>query len=142
MGHDLIVLRDEPEGYFPVEVVLGSPEDFLKVKETLTRIGVASKTSKTLYQSCHILHKRQRYFIVTFKELFSLDGKPTTIAANDLERRNTIARLLEGWGLLTILNPDLLVDQAPLSQIKVISFREKNEWVLESKYGIGQKEKH
>lgn len=139
MTHDLIQLEGVPDDYAPIEVRLFSPEDFLKVKETLTRMGVASKKTNTLYQSCHILHKRQRYFIVTFKELFALDGKPTNITENDLARRNTIASLLEGWGLVEIVDPSICVIKAPLSQIKIIPFSKKREWVLESKYGIGQK---
>ena len=122
-----------------LEVGLGEADDFLKVRETLSRIGVASRKERKLYQSCHILHKQGRYFIVHFKELFALDGKPTNISTNDLERRNTIAGLLEDWGLITIVgNSDA---RAPLSQIKVLSFREKNEWTLETKYNIGSKKK-
>ncbi len=122
-----------------LEVGLGEADDFLKVRETLSRIGVASRKERKLYQSCHILHKQGRYFIVHFKEFFALDGKPTNISTNDLERRNTIAGLLEDWGLITIVgNSDA---RAPLSQIKVLSFREKNEWTLETKYNIGSKKK-
>jgi len=122
-----------------LEVGLGEADDFLKVRETLSRIGVASRKERKLYQSCHILHKQGRYFIVHFKELFALDGKPTNISTNDLERRNTIAGLLEDWGLITITGNS--EPRAPLSQIKVLSFREKNEWTLETKYNIGSKKK-
>jgi hypothetical protein len=120
-------------------VVLSEPDDFLKVRETLTRIGVASRKDKTLYQSCHILHKQGRYFIVHFKELFALDGKTADLSDNDLQRRNTIAKLLVDWGLITINNASNFIDYAPLSQIKVISHKEKDEWNLETKYNIGKK---
>ena len=120
-----------------LEVVLKEADDFLKVRETLSRIGVASRKERKLYQSCHILHKQGRYFIVHFKELFALDGKPTNISLNDLERRNTIAGLLDDWGLVEIIGDSKL--RAPLSQIKVLSFKEKDEWVLETKYNIGSK---
>jgi hypothetical protein len=126
-------------GYNPLEVVLSEPDDFLKVRETLTRIGVASRKDKTLYQSCHILHKQGRYFIVHFKELFALDGKTADLSDNDLQRRNTIAKLLVDWGLITINNANNFIDYAPLSQIKVISHKEKDEWNLETKYNIGKK---
>jgi hypothetical protein len=126
-------------GYNPLEVVLSEPDDFLKVRETLTRIGVASRKDKTLYQSCHILHKQGRYFIVHFKELFALDGKTADLSDNDLQRRNTIAKLLVDWGLVTINNANNYIDYAPLSQIKVISHKEKDEWNLETKYNIGKK---
>jgi hypothetical protein len=126
-------------GYTPLEVVLSEPDDFLKVRETLTRIGVASRKDKTLYQSCHILHKQGRYFIVHFKELFALDGKTADLSDNDLQRRNTIAKLLVDWGLITINNASNFIDYAPLSQIKVISHKEKDEWNLETKYNIGKK---
>jgi hypothetical protein len=126
-------------GYNPLEVVLSEPDDFLKVRETLTRIGVASRKDKTLYQSCHILHKQGRYFIVHFKELFALDGKTADLSDNDLQRRNTIAKLLVDWGLITINNANNYIDYAPLSQIKVISHKEKDEWNLETKYNIGKK---
>jgi hypothetical protein len=126
-------------GYIPLEVVLSEPDDFLKVRETLTRIGVASRKDKTLYQSCHILHKQGRYFIVHFKELFALDGKTADLSDNDLQRRNTIAKLLVDWGLITINNANNFIDYAPLSQIKVISHKEKHEWNLETKYNIGKK---
>ena len=127
------------EGYVPLEVILDHPDDFLKIKETLTRIGVASKKDKILYQSCHILHKQGRYFIVHFKELFALDGKQAELTDNDLERRNVIAKLLFDWGLLKIINSDLHTNLAPLSQVKIISFKEKEEWDLQSKYNIGKK---
>jgi hypothetical protein len=126
-------------GYYPLEVILAEPDDFLKVRETLTRIGVASRKDKTLYQSCHILHKQGRYFIVHFKELFALDGKSADLTDNDLERRNTIAKLLVDWGLVTLIEPSRFLDMAPLSQIKVISHKEKDEWKLETKYNIGKK---
>lgn len=126
-------------GYSPLEVTLVQPDDFLKVRETLTRIGVASKKEKVLYQSCHILHKQGRYFIVHFKELFALDGKQADLVDNDIERRNTIAKLLSDWGLIKILDPNVIRDQAPLSQIKVIAFKEKHEWDLQTKYNIGKK---
>jgi len=126
-------------GYKPLEVILTEPDDFLKVRETLTRIGVASRKDKTLFQSCHILHKQGHYFIVHFKELFALDGKTADLSDNDLQRRNTIAKLLVDWGLIKINDPDYFTDYAPLSQIKVISHKEKNEWMLETKYNIGKK---
>ena len=122
-----------------LEVVLKEPDDFLKVRETLTRIGVASRKDKKLFQSCHILHKQGRYFIVHFKELFALDGKHSNLSDNDIERRNTIAQLLSDWGLISIINPDNATAKAPLSQIKVISFKDKNNWSLETKYNIGKK---
>ena len=122
-----------------LEVGLEESDDFLKVRETLSRIGVASRKERKLYQSCHILHKQGRYFIVHFKELFALDGKPTNISVNDIERRNTIAGLLEDWGLITIIGKS--EPRAPLSQIKVLSFREKDDWLLETKYNIGTKKK-
>lgn len=122
----------------PVEILLKNPDDFLKVKETLTRIGVASKTSNTLYQSCHILHKMGKYYVVHFKEMFALDGKPTTITKNDLERRNTIAWLLNGWGLVDIVDTESCANRAPLSQIKIISFADKKDWALVPKYTVGQ----
>lgn len=127
------------DGYVPLEITLKDPDDFLKVKETLSRIGVASKKDKTLYQSCHILHKQGRYFIVHFKELFALDGKFADITDNDVQRRNTIGKLLQDWGLITIINPALFTDQAPLSQIKVIAFKEKSEWNIQTKYNLGKK---
>ena len=122
-----------------VEVSLKEPDDFLKVRETLTRIGVASRKEKKLYQSCHILHKKGQYYIVHFKELFALDGKQANFSDNDVERRNTIAQLLADWGLIAILNKDVAENKAPLSQIKVLSFKEKNEWDLQAKYNIGKK---
>jgi len=126
-------------GYNPLEVTMAQPDDFLKVRETLTRIGVASRKDKVLYQSCHILHKQGRYFIVHFKELFALDGKTADLTENDLQRRNTIAKLLIDWGLVKIIDPDKFTDLAPLSQIKVIAFKDKNEWSLQTKYNIGKK---
>ena len=122
-----------------LEVVLDEPDNFLKIRETLTRIGIASRKDKKLYQSCHILHKQGRYFIVHFKELFALDGKESNITANDIERRNTIAKLLADWELLTILDSKKAEQQASLSQIKVVSFKEKNEWEIVPKYNIGKK---
>ena len=127
------------EGYAPLEVKLVQPDDFLKVKETLSRIGVASRKDKILYQSCHILHKQGRYFIVHFKELFALDGKEADLTDNDIERRNTIAKLLSDWGLVSIVNFNQFSNTAPLSQIKVLSYKEKDEWTLQSKYNIGKK---
>lgn len=123
-----------------VEIKLVEQDDFLKVKETLTRIGVSSRKEKVLYQSCHILHKQGHYYIVHFKELFMLDGKPSNISENDIQRRNAIAKLLEEWGLVTIVNPSLIAENiAPLYQIKIISFREKDDWQLIAKYNIGKK---
>ena len=124
-----------------VEVTLGEPDDFLKVRETLTRIGVASRKERKIYQSCHILHKQGKYFIVHFKELFALDGKNTNLSTNDLQRRNRIVQLLLDWGLVSIVeeSKEKISDLAPLNQIKVLSFKEKNEWQLESKYNIGRK---
>ena len=123
-----------------VEVTLNEQDDFLKVRETLTRIGVSSRKEKVLYQSCHILHKQGQYFITHFKELFLLDGKPSNISENDIQRRNAIAKLLEEWGLVTIINPQIMIDNiAPIHQIKIISFKEKNEWELVTKYSIGKK---
>ena len=120
-----------------LEVGLKEPDDFLKVRETLSRIGVASRKERKLYQSCHILHKQGRYFIVHFKELFALDGKKTNLSENDVARRNTIANLLSDWGLVSVVEKAKPI--APLSQIKVLSFREKDEWTLETKYNIGKK---
>ena len=120
-----------------LEIGLKEPDDFLKVRETLSRIGVASRKERKLYQSCHILHKQGRYYIVHFKELFALDGKKTNLSENDIARRNTIANLLKDWGLINIIGE--VTDVAPLSQIKVLSFNEKNEWTLETKYNIGKK---
>jgi len=123
-----------------VEVRLEEQDDFLKVKETLTRIGVSSRKEKVLYQSCHILHKQGKYYIVHFKEMFSLDGKPSNITENDIQRRNTIARLLEQWGLVEILNNDTIANNvAPIHQIKIIPFKEKDEWELIAKYNMGKK---
>ena len=120
-----------------LEITLAEPDDFLKVRETLTRIGVASRKDNKLFQSCHILHKQGRYFIVHFKELFLLDGKPSNLVENDLHRRNTITTLLADWGLCSIINPELAKDIAPLRQIKVISFKDKPLWELCPKYNIG-----
>ena len=120
-----------------LEVTLNEPDDFLKIRETLTRIGVASRKDQKLYQSCHILHKQGRYFIVHFKELFLLDGKPSNLLENDLQRRNTISTLLADWGLITIVDPSRAQDIAPLRQIKVIPFKEKSQWELCPKYNIG-----
>lgn len=122
-----------------LEVTLSEPDNFLKVRETLTRIGIASKKDNTLYQSCHILHKQGRYFIVHFKELFALDGKDSNITSGDIERRNAIASLLQDWELLKIVNPSKADSKASLSQIKVVSFKEKNDWNLVAKYNIGKK---
>tara|TARA_B100000614_G_scaffold261559_1_gene291521 strand:- start:1021 stop:1446 length:426 start_codon:yes stop_codon:yes gene_type:complete len=122
-----------------VEVNLSEPDDFLKVRETLTRIGVASRKEKKLYQSCHILHKQGKYYIVHFKELFALDGKSANLSLNDVQRRNRIIQLLSDWGLIGIKKPDTIVDVAPLSQIKVLSYKDKGGWNLESKYNIGKK---
>ena len=138
MAHDLINIPSIP-GYTPLEVKLVNQDDFLKVRETLTRIGVASRKDQTLYQSCHILHKQGRYFIVHFKELFALDGKQADLSDNDLQRRNTVAHLLEDWGLVDIVNHDMCEDTAPLSQIKVLAFGEKKDWNLVAKYNIGKK---
>jgi len=121
-----------------LEVGLNEPDDFLKVRETLSRISVASRKEKKLYQSCHILHKQGRYYIVHFKELFALDGKRTNISTNDLSRRNTIANLLQDWGLIQIMS-ESPYEAAPLSQIKILTYKEKNEWLLETKYNIGKK---
>ena len=121
-----------------LEVALKEPDDFLKVRETLTRIGVASRKDRKLYQSCHILHKKGKYYIVHFKELFALDGKPANITKNDIERRNRIAKLLFDWGLVDF-QAESLIDIAPLNQIKVLSYKDKSEWTLESKYNIGKK---
>jgi len=126
-------------GYEPLEIKLNDADDFLKVRETLSRIGVASRKDKVLYQSCHILHKQGRYFITHFKELFALDGKDADFDDSDLQRRNMIAKLLQDWGLLEIVSEKLHEDRAPLSQIKVIAFKEKNEWELVTKYNIGRK---
>ena len=122
-----------------VEVILNEPDDCLKVRETLTRIGVASRKEKKIYQSCHILHKQGKYYIVHFKELFALDGKNTNLSLNDVQRRNRIIQLLSDWGLISIVTADKIADLAPLNQIKVLAFKEKDEWTLESKYNIGRK---
>jgi len=122
-----------------VEVLLKEPDDFLKVRETLTRIGVSSRKEKKLYQSCHILHKKGKYYIVHFKELFALDRKDTNLSLNDLQRRNRIVQLLVDWELCSLVNADAIADVAPLNQIKVISYKDKVEWTLESKYTIGKK---
>jgi len=124
-----------------IEVILGEPDDFLKVRETLTRIGVASRKEKKLYQSAHILHKQGRYYITHFKELFALDGKRANLTVNDVQRRNRIVKLLFDWGLVDVVNPDMITDIAPLNQIKVLPYRDKGEWILEQKYNIGSKNK-
>ena len=135
----------EPEVYWEpskmAEVTLNEPDDFLKVRETLTRIGVASRKEKKIYQSCHILHKQGRYFLVHFKELFALDGKHANLTINDVQRRNRIAQLLVDWGLVGIVSSDSIQDVAPLNQIKVLSYKDKGEWILETKYNIGSKKK-
>ena len=124
-----------------IEVRLNEPDDFLKVRETLTRIGVASRKEKKLYQSCHILHKQGKYYIVHFKELFALDGKRANITVNDVQRRNRIIQLLLDWGLVTVVDTTKVTDIAPLNQIKVLAYKEKNEWELETKYNIGKRKK-
>ena len=124
-----------------VEVLLNEPDDFLKVRETLTRIGVASRKEKKLYQSCHILHKQGRYYLVHFKELFALDGKRANLTVNDVQRRNRITKLLSDWGLIGIVSEDAVMDIAPLHQIKVLSYKDKGDWILEQKYNIGKKNK-
>ena len=138
------VLREPEENWDPskmVEVTLNEPDDFLKVRETLTRIGVASRKEKKIYQSCHILHKQGRYFLVHFKELFALDGKHANLTINDVQRRNRIAQLLVDWGLVGIVSSDSIQDVAPLNQIKVLSYKDKGDWILETKYNIGGKKK-
>ena len=137
MSTELIYFDWTPESM--LEVVLPEPDNFLKVRETLTRIGIASRKDKTLYQSCHILHKQGRYFIVHFKELFALDGKEANITMGDVERRNTIANLLQDWGLLKVSNPTQAERVTSLSQIKIVAFKEKNDWNLVAKYSIGTK---
>ena len=122
-----------------LEVTIKQPDDFLKVRETLTRIGVASRKDKTLFQSCHILHKQGKYYITHFKELFALDGKKSTLTENDIQRRNTIALLLQDWNLIEVVNASLVENKAPLSQIKVLPFKEKSEWNMVAKYNIGKK---
>jgi hypothetical protein len=124
-----------------VEVILNEPDDFLKVRETLTRIGVASRKEKKIYQSCHILHKQGRYYLVHFKELFALDGKQANLTVNDVQRRNRIAQLIADWGLVTIVDASKIADIAPLNQIKVLSYKDKGDWILETKYNIGSKKK-
>ena len=124
-----------------VEVILNEPDDFLKVRETLTRIGVASRKEKKIYQSCHILHKQGKYYLVHFKELFALDGKHANLTVNDVQRRNRISQLLADWGLITIVDVNKIQDIAPLNQIKVLSYKDKGDWVLETKYNIGAKKK-
>lgn len=124
-----------------VEVFLKEPDDFLKIRETLTRIGVASRKEKKLYQSCHILHKQGRYYITHFKELFALDGKFSNLTVNDIQRRNRIIKLLSDWGLITVSDESYITDIAPLNQIKVLSYKDKPDWVLEQKYSIGSKKK-
>ena len=138
------VLREPEVNWDPnqmVEVTLNEPDDFLKVRETLTRIGVASRKEKKIYQSCHILHKQGRYFLVHFKELFALDGKHANLTINDVQRRNRIAQLLVDWGLVGIVSSDSIQDVAPLNQIKVLSYKDKGDWILETKYNIGSKKK-
>ena len=138
------VLREPEVNWDPnqmVEVTLNEPDDFLKVRETLTRIGVASRKEKKIYQSCHILHKQGRYFLVHFKELFALDGKHANLTSNDVQRRNRIAQLLVDWGLVGIVSVDSIQDVAPLNQIKVLSYKDKGDWILETKYNIGGKKK-
>lgn len=124
-----------------VEVILNEPDDFLKVRETLTRIGVASRKEKKIYQSCHILHKQGKYYLVHFKELFALDGKHANLTVNDVQRRNRIIQLLADWGLITIVKPESITDIAPLNQIKVLAYKDKADWILETKYNIGSKRK-
>ena len=138
----MMVQRDGEIAWSPemmVEVTLRQPDDFLKVRETLTRIGVASRKEKKLFQSCHILHKKGKYYIVHFKELFALDGKHANLTSNDVQRRNRITKLLSDWGLVSICEDDQIDDIAPLNQIKVIAFKDKSDWILESKYNIGKK---
>ena len=138
------VLKEPEVNWDPnqmVEVTLNEPDDFLKVRETLTRIGVASRKEKKIYQSCHILHKQGRYFLVHFKELFALDGKHANLTSNDVQRRNRIAQLLVDWGLVGIVSSESIQDVAPLNQIKVLSYKDKGDWILETKYNIGGKKK-
>ena len=138
------VLREPEVNWDPdqmVEVTLNEPDDILKVRETLTRIGVASRKEKKIYQSCHILHKQGRYFLVHFKELFALDGKHANLTSNDVQRRNRIAQLLVDWGLVGIVSAESIQDVAPLNQIKVLSYKDKGDWILETKYNIGGKKK-
>jgi len=124
-----------------VEVILNEPDDFLKVRETLTRIGVASRKEKKIYQSCHILHKQGRYYLVHFKELFALDGKHANLTVNDVQRRNRIVQLIADWGLVEVVDATKIQDIAPLNQIKVLPYKEKGDWILETKYNIGSKKK-
>ena len=124
-----------------IEITLNEPDDFLKVRETLTRIGVASRKEKKIYQSCHILHKQGRYYIFHFKELFALDGKHANLTQNDFQRRNRIIQLLCDWGLVTVITPEKVTDIAPLNQIKVLAYKDKGDWILETKYNIGKKKK-
>ena len=136
-------MSDENFNWSPeqmLEVTLKQPDDFLKIRETLSRIGVASRKDKTLFQSCHILHKQGKYYIVHFKELFALDGKKATLVENDVQRRNTISVLLQDWNLLSIVKPEAAENKAPLSQINIIAFKEKSEWNLQAKYNIGKKQ--
>ena len=138
------VVREPEVSWSPeqmVEIALNEPDDFLKVRETLTRIGVASRKEKKIYQSCHILHKQGRYFLVHFKELFALDGKHANLTQNDIQRRNRIAQLLADWGLIGIVDLEKIQDIAPLNQIKVLAYKDKQEWTLETKYNIGSKKK-
>ena len=138
------VVREPEVTWMPeqmVEIVLNEPDDFLKVRETLTRIGVASRKEKKIYQSCHILHKQGRYFLVHFKELFALDGKHANLTQNDIQRRNRIAQLLADWGLISIVDVEKIQDIAPLNQIKVLAYKDKSDWILEQKYNIGKKGK-
>ena len=140
----MTVLKEPEVKWSPdqmVEVTLNEPDDFLKVRETLTRIGVASRKEKKIYQSCHILHKQGRYFLVHFKELFALDGKHANLTSNDVQRRNRIAQLLADWGLVGVVNLDKIQDIAPLNQIKVLSYKDKGDWILETKYNICAKKK-
>ena len=124
-----------------IEIILNEPDDFLKVRETLTRIGVASRKERKIYQSCHILHKQGKYFLVHFKELFALDGKHANLTLNDVQRRNRIAQLLADWGLISIVDVEKIRDIAPLNQIKVLAYKDKQDWILEAKYNIGSKKK-
>jgi len=142
---DTMSVVNEPEVKWSpdqmVEVILNEPDDFLKVRETLTRIGVASRKEKKIYQSCHILHKQGRYYLVHFKELFALDGKHANLTINDVQRRNRITQLLADWGLISVVTPEKIQDIAPLNQIKVLSYKDKGDWILETKYNIGAKKK-
>ena len=138
------VVRESEVRWSPeqmVEVILSEPDDFLKVRETLTRIGVASRKEKKIYQSCHILHKQGRYYLVHFKELFALDGKHANLTLNDVQRRNRIAQLLADWGLVEIVDAEKIQEIAPLNQIKVLAYKDKQDWILETKYNIGSKKK-